>query len=240
MTDSHRPGERHPAAAETPRYPAALLFGAPGVGKGTQGAILARIPGFFHLSSGDIFRSIDIGGADGREVTRYISRGDLVPDELTVKIWRRALDAHTFLSSFKPREDLLILDGIPRNVRQAQMLRGHVEVKALIHLECSDTEAMVGRLRRRALREGRVDDASEEVIRHRYNVYADATAPVSDFYDPSVIHRIDAIGSPAAILRRVLDVLVPIQDAVFAAPDRTPAERAAVGAAVPDSSAEGR
>ena len=82
--------------ADAPRYPAALLFGAPGVGKGTQGAILARIPGFFHLSSGDIFRSIDIGGEDGREVTKYISRGDLVPDELTVKIWRRALDAHTF------------------------------------------------------------------------------------------------------------------------------------------------
>ena len=56
-----------------------------------------------------------------------------------------------------------------------------------------------------------------------------ATAPVSEFYDPSVIHRIDAIGSPAAILRRVLDVLVPIQDAVFAAPDRTPADRAALG-----------
>ena len=226
-----RPGERH-RATERRRYPAALLFGAPGVGKGTQGSILARIPGFFHLSSGDIFRSIDIGGEDGREVTKYISRGDLVPDELTVKIWRRALDAHTFLSSFKPREDLLILDGIPRNVHQAQMLREHVEVKALIHLECSDTEEMVGRLRRRALREGRVDDASEEVIRHRYNVYAEATAPVSEFYDPSVIHRLDAIGSPAAILRKVLDVLVPIQDAVFAAP-----EEAAAGAAVPDSAA---
>ena len=234
MSDATRPGERHPAPAAGPRYPAALLFGAPGVGKGTQGSILARIPGFFHLSSGDIFRSIDIGGEDGKEVTKYISRGDLVPDELTIKIWRRALDAHTFLSSFKPREDLLILDGIPRNVRQAEMLRDHVEVKALIHLECSDTEAMVGRLRRRALREGRVDDASEDVIRHRYNVYAQATAPVSEFYDPAVIHRLDAIGSPAAILRRVLDVLVPIQDAVFAAP-----EAAAVGAPVADSAAAG-
>ncbi|NNJ25654.1 adenylate kinase family protein [Alienimonas chondri] len=213
-----RHGERH-RATDRRRFPAALLFGAPGVGKGTQGSILARIPGFFHLSSGDIFRSIDLGGEDGREITRHISRGDLVPDELTVKIWRRALDAHMFLSSFKPREDLLILDGIPRNVHQAQMLQEHVEVKALIHLECTDTEAMVTRLRRRALREGRMDDASEDIIRHRYEVYSRATAPVSEFYDPSVIHRLDAIGSPAAILRRVLDVLVPIQDAVFAAPE---------------------
>ena len=221
MTDDYaRPGERHPSRIrDRRRYPAALLFGAPGVGKGTQGSILARIPGFFHLSSGDIFRSMDIGGEDGREVTKYISRGDLVPDELTIKIWRRALDAHTFLSSFKPREDLLILDGIPRNVHQAQMLQEHVEVKALIHLECTDTEAMVGRLRRRALREGRMDDASEDVIRHRYEVYTKATAPVSEFYPPEVSHRLDAIGSPAAILRRVLDVLVPIQDAVFAAPE---------------------
>ncbi|MFH5804859.1 adenylate kinase family protein [Alienimonas sp. DA493] len=214
-----RPGERH-RAEDRRRFPAALLFGAPGVGKGTQGSILARIPGFFHLSSGDIFRSIDLGGEDGREITRHISRGDLVPDELTVKVWRRALDAHMFLSSFKPREDLLILDGIPRNVHQAQMLQEHVEVKALIHLECTDTEAMVTRLRRRALREGRVDDANEEIIRHRYEVYRQATAPVSEFYPDEVIHRLDAIGSPAAILRRILDVLVPIQDAVFAAPEQ--------------------
>ena len=197
------------------KHPAALLFGAPGVGKGTQGRILANIPGFFHLSSGDIFRSIDIGGEDGREITRHIVRGDLVPDELTVRIWRRALDAHTFLSSFKPREDLLILDGIPRNVHQAQMMREHIEVRALIHLTCSDTEAMVQRLRHRAIREGRVDDASEDVIRYRYRVYEHDTTPVLDSYPDAVIHEIDAIGSPAAILRKVLDVLVPIQNEIY-------------------------
>ena len=63
-----------------------LLFGPPGVGKGTQGKILGMVPGFFHLSVGDVFRSIDIGSDDGKQVYQYSSQGQLVPDELTVRI----------------------------------------------------------------------------------------------------------------------------------------------------------
>ena len=80
------------------RYSCVLLFGPPGVGKGTQGKILANIPGFFHLSVGDVFRSVDIGSEDGREVYNYISQGQLVPDPLTMKIWKKAVDAYVALS----------------------------------------------------------------------------------------------------------------------------------------------
>ena len=101
------------------RYQTALLLGAPGAGKGTQGKILGQIPGFFHLSCGDVFRRMDINSDLGRIFREYSSRGDLVPDEVTVKMWAQNINAQKILSLYKPQVDLLILDGIPRNVNQS-------------------------------------------------------------------------------------------------------------------------
>src|SRR5262249_32763797 len=152
----------------SPRFHTVLLFGAPGVGKGTQGRILGQIPGFFHLSCGDVFRSLDINSPEGKEIYKYSSKGILVPDEITIRIWKGHLDALTVLSHYKPHEDLLILDGIPRNRRQAELIEEHIEVLKIVHLRCSDVEAMMHRIRRRAIRENRVDDAQEEIIRKRF------------------------------------------------------------------------
>jgi len=200
---------------ETRRYKAALLFGAPGVGKGTQGRILGQIPGFFHLSCGDVFRAIDIGSDEGQEIYRYSSKGELVPDDLTYRIWRKALEAHMALSSFKPREDLLILDGIPRNLIQAEKIEEIIDVVKVVHLVCADVEKMVERMRRRAIRENRVDDSNEQTIRHRFRVYETETTAVLDYYSADLIARVDALGSPAGVLRKLLDVLVPVQDELF-------------------------
>ena len=200
---------------ETRRYKAALLFGAPGVGRGTQGRILGQIPGFFHLSCGDVFRAIDIGSDEGQEIYRYSSKGELVPDDLTYRIWRKALEAHMALSSFKPREDLLILDGIPRNLIQAEKIEEIIDVVKVVHLVCADVEKMVERMRRRAIRENRVDDANEQTIRHRFRVYETETTAVLDYYSADLIARVDALGSPAGVLRKLLDVLVPVQDELF-------------------------
>src|SRR4051812_47363348 len=71
------------------RYKTILLFGAPGSGKGTQGKILGAIPGFFHTACGDIFRSLDLQSEMGRIAWEYSSRGELVPDEFTVKLWKQ-------------------------------------------------------------------------------------------------------------------------------------------------------
>ena len=98
---------------DSSRYRSILLFGPPGAGKGTQGKILGSVPGFFHLSVGDVFRSIDIGSPTGQQIYKYTSNGQLVPDELTVEIWKKTVDAYVALSTYKPREDLLVLDGIP-------------------------------------------------------------------------------------------------------------------------------
>lgn len=197
------------------RYHSVLLFGAPGVGKGTQGRILGQIPGFFHLSLGDMFRSLDIGSPEGREIYKYSSQGMLVPDELTIKVWKRHLDALTVLSHYKPHEDLLILDGMPRNRRQVELVEQHVEVLKIVYLKCSDTEAMIHRIRRRAIRENRADDAQEEIIRRRFEVYERETKPVLEHYPPKLIAEVDAIGSPASVLLETLKHVVPVQNAHF-------------------------
>ena len=198
------------------RFRSVLLFGPPGVGKGTQGGILGQIPGFFHLSVGDVFRSIDIGSPDGKEVCEYISEGQLVPDELTIKIWKKALNAYVTLSRFKPREDLLILDGMPRNENQAQLVQDHLEIRRVISLECTDEEDMIHRIRRRAIRENRADDANEAVIRRRFEVYREKSAPLLSFFDDEMIAKVDANGSPAEVLKQVLNCVIPIQNRHFA------------------------
>lgn len=200
------------------RYKTVLLFGAPGSGKGTQGKILGQIPGFFHLSCGDVFRSLDINSPEGRLVYESSSRGELAPDEITIKIWKRGIDAYTTLSYYKPHEDILILDGIPRNVKQAQLIEEHVEVKHIVHLVCPDEEAMIHRMRRRAIRENRADDADEKVIRRRFQVYKDESAPVLGYYPESIVSKVDAIGSPAEVLLKVLECVVPVQNQHFKKP----------------------
>ena len=197
------------------RFRSVLLFGPPGVGKGTQGGILGLIPGFFHLSVGDVFRSIDIGSPDGQEVCKYSSEGQLVPDELTIKIWKKALNAYVALSRFKPREDILILDGMPRNVNQAELVQDHLEIRRVINLQCTDEEDMVHRIRRRAIRENRADDANENVIRRRFEVYREKSAPLLSFFEKDEIANVDANGSPSEVLQQVLSYVIPIQNQHF-------------------------
>lgn len=197
------------------RYQTVLLFGPPGVGKGTQGRILAQIPGFYHISTGDMFRSLDIHSELGRVFVEYSSKGELVPDEVTTKLWEEHTHALTVLSRFKPREDLLILDGMPRTVKQARLLEEHIEVLEVVHLVANDMNKMVKRLQRRALKENRVDDAKESVIRNRFEVYEQETRPVLDFYSDDLIREVDAMGSPGNVLQHILEVLVPVQEQHF-------------------------
>ena len=196
-------------------YKTILLFGAPGVGKGTQGAILGRIPGFYHCACGDVFRNIDINSELGRQFYEYSSRGELVPDEITVKMWAQAIHARTILGDYKPQDDLLILDGIPRTTEQAVIMDEHIAVLRVIHLTCDDETAMFQRLRKRALKANRHDDADEKVIRRRWDIYNRETAPVLKHYPDSKLVRIDSIGSPAQILHDILDHAVPQQDKHF-------------------------
>lgn len=199
-------------------YQAILLFGPPGVGKGTQGEILARIPGFFHSSTGAIFRSLDMTTDVGKLFYQYSSRGELVPDDVTIKIWSQHTYAASIIGLFKPAQDLLVLDGLPRNPTQAKLLYKYIHVLKIINLVCKDKEALFERMKKRALKQNRADDAKEDVIRRRFEVYENETRPVLEFYDADLITEVDAMGSPAAVLAQVLEAIVPIQNAHFQNP----------------------
>jgi adenylate kinase len=201
--------------ASEKNFPAVLLFGPPGVGKGTQGKILGHIPGFFHLSSGDVFRSLDINSPEAKAALPYISKGQLAPDELTMKIWLHGLKGQIALSAYKPYEDLLVLDGIPRNVPQVELLKDYCDVLRIVQLVCTNEEKMIHRLKRRAIREHRLDDANEDIIRHRFDVYRQESVPVLEQYSPDMVFEVDAMQSPAEVLRSVLDVLIHVQNQHF-------------------------
>jgi adenylate kinase len=190
------------------KYRTILLFGAPGAGKGTQGKILGNIPNFFHCACGDVFRNLTIDSKIGRVFIEYSSRGQLVPDEPTVDLWRQSIDAVTRSGRFNPDQDTLVLDGIPRNRHQAEMLKDTLNVVAIFFLRCTNFDSLVQRMQRRALRENRLDDASLEVIRARLKTYEKETKPVLNFYGKHLVHRIDADQTPAKVLFDILKRVV--------------------------------
>ncbi len=181
-----------------------LLFGPPGVGKGTQGKILGTIPGFIHLSMGDVFRSLNCHSPIGLEVNQYTSQGHFVPDDVTIRVWENALSTEVVAGRYKPSTDILVSDGMPRNVAQAELIKDYLDIQAIIHLDCGDPEDMVERLRKRATCESRIDDADESVIRRRFDIYREMSEPVLACYPPEIIARVDPLGSPAAVLCRIL------------------------------------
>jgi len=201
------------------RYKTVLLFGAPGSGKGTQGKILAAIPGFYHSATGDIFRTLDLQSEMGRIFWQYSSRGELVPDEFTVKLWKNYVHGMEMINQFHPESDVLVLDGIPRNRRQAELLDEVIEVVKVIYLVCADMKKMVERLRRRALKENRFDDANDQVIQHRLEVYERETKPVLDHYPSDKVAKIDATMNQLAVLSDIIKVLAPVKSAIDHARD---------------------
>jgi adenylate kinase len=185
------------------KYNTYLLFGAPGSGKGTQGRSLGSIPRFFHCACGDVFRTLDTRTKVGRAFLEYSSKGQLVPDEITVELWRAHIDAAVEAHEFKPDIDVLVLDGIPRNVAQAKIMDQLIDVKKVFHLSCPDRAQLFTRLKKRALKHNRLDDANEEVIQRRLQTYETESKPVLDYYRDRV-QMIDATEPPARVLFNIL------------------------------------
>lgn len=186
------------------KFKTILLFGAPGSGKGTQGGILGSIPGLVHVACGEIFRDLRVGTPLGRVFLDYSSRGALVPDDFTVQLWQEHIDALVRLGRYDPNTDILVLDGIPRSVAQARLMDALIDVRRLYYLDCSDKEQVILRLKRRALHENRLDDASDITIQNRLYVYEAETAPVLNHYAPEIVRRIDTGRTPIEVLADIL------------------------------------
>ena len=186
------------------KFKTILLFGAPGSGKGTQGSILGSIPGLVHVACGEIFRDLRVGTPLGRVFLDYSSRGALVPDDFTVQLWKDYTDGMVGRGRYDPESDILILDGIPRNVAQARLMDEYIDVKRLFYLDTADKEKMYLRLKRRALHENRLDDASDITIQNRLYVYEAETAPVLNYYPADKIKRVDTGRTPIEVLTDIL------------------------------------
>jgi len=176
-----------------------LIIGPPGAGKGTQAAKITERYDVPAISTGDIFRANIKGQTElGQQVQAVIERGELVPDSLTNRIVEDRLQQDDVAHGF-------LLDGYPRNVEQVhaldEMLHGD-SLDAVVLLD-ADTEEVVARLIKRATIEGRVDD-TEEVIRHRQEVYAEQTAPlVQLFTERGILVRVDGLGSIDEVSERI-------------------------------------
>ena len=180
-----------------------LIIGPPGAGKGTQAARIAERYDVPAISTGDIFRANIQGGTElGQQVQAIIKAGELVPDSLTNEIVRDRLHQDDASRGF-------LLDGYPRNVEQVHALDGMLEGDALdaVVLLVADTDEVVARLLKRAEIEGREDD-TEEVIRHRQEIYAEQTAPLIDlFTERGILVSVDGLGAIDEVAGRIVSAL---------------------------------
>jgi len=183
-----------------------VIFGKPGAGKGTQAAFLKEKYDLKHISTGDVFRyNIKNGTELGKLAQSYIDRGDLVPDEVTIKMLQEEVEKAAGASGF-------IFDGFPRTTAQAEALDNFLESKDMkihgtIALEADD-EILIGRLLERGKVSGRSDDQDEEKIRNRFEEYNHKTAPLKSFYQKQgKFHSVNGVGEIEEITQRLSRVI---------------------------------
>lgn len=187
-----------------------LLFGPPGSGKGTLGKFLSSAGNHCHLSSGDIFRGLSPESPAGTLFHSYASKGHLLPDDVTIHIWKHYVDGLIATNRYFPEQQFLLLDGIPRTPHQANILDKHIKVMHVIVLEIQDTDKLIKRMQRRAQIEGRGDDAQEHVLRTRMEIYQNETFKLLEHYPSALISRFNADQRPLEVLRDVLIGLSPL------------------------------
>lgn len=211
-----------------------LLFGAPGSGKGTQSEYLVKNHNFTHISTGDIFReNLKKETALGLEAKTYIDKGNLVPDEITTNMLKKAI-LGTKTSKF-------ILDGYPRNLNQTQLLEAlseelNFKIKSVIFLKVPDKvlfERLTGRrvckncgtvfhtIYKPTSKDGVCDvcegevyqrkDDSKDVIAHRLKTYEESTFPVKKYYEEmDILQVVDGQGSLSDIEKRIENIVKEI------------------------------
>ena len=157
-----------------------VLFGAPGCGKGTQSELLEKKFGLSHISTGEIIRShIKAQTPLGQQMAEYISRGELAPDSVVIGMVEEYLSQNKGIKG-------TIFDGFPRTTAQAEAFDKLLEsmgdsVDVMIYMDVPEEE-LVQRILLRGKVSGRADDASEDVIRNRIEIYNQQTAVVADYY----------------------------------------------------------
>ena len=183
-----------------------VLFGPPGAGKGTQAEVLKERFNLKHISTGDVFRyNIKNETELGLLAKKYMDEGNLVPDEVTIKMLKDEVERNADVKGF-------IFDGFPRTVAQAEALDNFLTEKGetingMVALEVSE-EILVKRLLERGKVSGRSDDQDEEKIRNRFNEYNTKTAVLKDYYaEQNKYFGADGVGSIEEITGRLSEII---------------------------------
>lgn len=182
-----------------------LIVGPPGAGKGTQSKRISEELGIVAISTGDIFRENIKGETElGKEAKKYVDAGELVPDSVTNRMVEDRLTWDDAAEGF-------LLDGYPRNLSQVAAfdeISSRLDVKLDVVLELTaDTEELTSRLVQRAETDGRTDD-SEDVIRHRLEVFEKETAPmIEEYRKRGVLQQVDGLGEIETVNARIMDAL---------------------------------
>ena len=183
-----------------------ILFGPPGAGKGTQATAMVERYNLHHISTGALLRKEIAAGTElGLQAKALIEKGCLVPDEVVEGMIESEFKTVTGVDGF-------LLDGFPRTLPQAEALdailaKTDEAVTATVSIMIPDAMIME-RIKGRALKEGRADDASEDIINNRIVTYHNQTEPLIEYYEKvEKYHEIDGIGTIEEVQGRIFDVM---------------------------------
>jgi len=187
-----------------------VLFGKPGAGKGTQANFLKIKYSLVHISTGDLFRyNLKNKTELGKLAKSFMDKGDLVPDQVTIKMLEEEVKQNTNAKGF-------LFDGFPRTKSQAEALDNFLEnnkmqINATISLEVEDN-VLIKRLLERGKSSGRIDDQNESKIINRFKEYNKKTAPLKTYYnDQNKFYSVSGIGSIDIITNRLVQVIDSLQ-----------------------------
>jgi adenylate kinase len=206
------------------KFKSYLVFGPNGIGKGTNAKAVGVLPGFWHFSTGDMFRALVARVKEGKaselelKIDKVMKSGGLVDDQTTVDLAQQNLEQAASCDCFNVDTDYLLLDGLPRNRKQAEMITPFIDVVGVLHVTAS-REVAVARITGRARIEGRKDDQDEVAVGKRLDIFFNNATDILSYYDPGytgkdmtysseMIHYINAEQKPAAVLRDFLSFIV--------------------------------
>ncbi len=189
-----------------------VIFGAPGSGKGTQSELITKEFGLDHISTGDVLRNEIKNGTElGKIAEGYISKGQLVPDDLIIDILAKVLDS-------KEGTNGVIFDGFPRTIPQAEALKKMLnergtDVTVMLNLHVEEEE-LINRLLERGKKSGRSDD-NIETIKSRLDVYHSQTAPLTEYYiKEGKHHAIKGVGTIDGIFDLIKEKLNDLKNTI--------------------------
>ena len=183
-----------------------VLFGKPGSGKGTQAEHLSEKYKLYHISTGDLFRkNISQNTSLGLLAQSYMDKGELVPDEVTIKMLENEIKEN-------PQSKGFLFDGFPRTIAQAESLDKFLksidmQINATIALDVDEQE-LISRIIDRGKTSNRSDDQDIEKIQNRFNEYNMKTSTLSKYYkDQKKFFEVDGSGSVDEITKRLFELI---------------------------------